>query len=88
MSDNNQVKLFEILATVAEIGIDEVSSEATLHSLGLNSIDITEILFEIEEVFGIEFPEQATMNQRFKTIERVADLANIVEILMAEQGKV
>ncbi|AFY40281.1 phosphopantetheine-binding protein [[Leptolyngbya] sp. PCC 7376] len=85
MSDTNQAKLFEILATVAETDVGKVSSEIDLTALGLSSIDVTEVMFEIEEEFLVEFPDQEDITKRFDGLKTVNDLLTIVNTLIAEK---
>ena len=52
----------ELVALFAEtFGISEekLLPEATLESLGLDSLAVIEFLFQIEDKFGIQIPDQA-----------------------------
>jgi acyl carrier protein len=52
----------DLLALFAEtFGISEekLLPEATLESLGLDSLAVIEFLFQIEDKFGIQIPDQA-----------------------------
>ncbi|NJN74106.1 MAG: acyl carrier protein [Limnothrix sp. RL_2_0] len=85
MSNTNQAQLFEILATVAETDVSKVSPEIELTDLGLSSIDVTEVMFEIEEAFLVEFPDQEDITQRFDGLKTVDDLLTIVNTLVSEK---
>lgn len=53
--------------------------EATIESLGLDSLDRVEFLFALEQEFSIKIPD------RDVTINSIQDVVNVVEQLSAEQ---
>ncbi|MCH4236213.1 MAG: acyl carrier protein [Bacilli bacterium] len=55
--------------------VDEVKPEAELRELGLDSLDLVELMMELEEEFGIEFSndemiEFKTVSDVYKSIEK------------------
>lgn len=52
-------KVMEILADQALLDREEVTIDATLESLGLDSLALVEIVFSVEEEFGISVPFNA-----------------------------
>jgi len=66
----------EIIAKTANCNINEVSPETNLLSLGLTSLDTLTILFDIEEAFDIEIP-----NEIIPSIKTVGDILNKLEDL-------
>jgi acyl carrier protein len=50
--------VFEIVATQGKVDIGVLKPESTLRDLGIASLTAIEVLFEIEERFDIDFPEQ------------------------------
>jgi acyl carrier protein len=60
-----------------------VRSSDSLDSLGLESLDVLEIAFELEQRFGIEIPFNANTAFEFDT---VGALVSAVERLVAEKG--
>jgi acyl carrier protein len=48
--------------------------------LGLDSMDVLELLMELEEEHGIDIPEELT-----EDVETVGDLARVVWLLVAKQ---
>lgn len=85
MSQTNQGKLFKILAEVAKVKPEQIAPDVELKALGLESVDIAEIMFEIEDKFLIEFPEESDITKRFDGLKTVGDLLNIVNTLVAEK---
>ncbi len=58
---------------------ESLKPEASLDSLGLDSLDKVEFLFSLEEEFQIKIDE------RSKTISTIQDVANLIDSLVAEQ---
>lgn len=56
-----------------------LDAQASLRGAGIDSLTLVEILFTIEDHFGISIPE------RFNAIDTLAELAAAVEELRAEK---
>jgi acyl carrier protein len=58
---------------------EKIQPEATLDSLGLDSLDLIEVLFEVEEAFDIRVPQDgatvkaATIQELLDTITRLVE---------------
>ena len=52
--------LMNLFAQTFEINKDRLLPEATLESLGLDSLAVIEFLVQIEDKFGIQIPDQAS----------------------------
>ncbi len=52
--------LMQLFAQTFDIEKDRLLPEATLESLGLDSLAVIEFLFQIEDKFGIQIPDQAS----------------------------
>lgn len=59
MTDDVQRRVVEIIAAQALIDPASVAPEATLESLGLDSLGLVEAIFAIEEAFGVHVPFNA-----------------------------
>jgi acyl carrier protein len=73
MTDLEQ-KIAQIIAT--ELRLDQVPSmDADLNSFEADSLDRAEIIFSIEDEFGItlNIPDKETAVEIFKTVQSVAD---------------
>jgi len=79
------VSPFEFLAQVLsekyDVPREAISPEATLTELGLDSLTIVELLFDVEDEFGIEIPEERAT---FQTLAEAAALVD--ELVQAKEG--
>lgn len=65
-----------------DIKDEALRPEATLESLGLDSLDKIEFVFSLEDEFKISFPEKKV------ELNTVQDVINVIDRLIAEkQGK-
>ena len=72
--------LADVLSEKYEVDPDAISPEATLTELGLDSLTIVELLFDVEDEFGIEVPEERA------TFETLAEAAALVDELVKAKG--
>lgn len=65
--------LINLFSETFGIGEDKLLPGATLESLGLDSLAVIEFLFQIEDQFGIQIPDQAnpprTLDEMIQLIE-------------------
>ena len=69
--------LADLLSEKYDVDPAVVAPEATLAGLGLDSLTIVEMLFDIEDEFGIEIPEESA------TFETLGEAAALVDELVA-----
>jgi acyl carrier protein len=62
-----------------ELNADDLTPDAQLEALGLDSLSVIEFMFSIEDEFNIKLPDERV---EIKTIQ---DVASIVESLVAGQ---
>ena len=67
-------KLMNIIASQLHIDVDKVKSESHLNDLGADSLDIVEIVMEIEKAFGISISDNELEN-----IKKVSDITSIIK---------
>jgi len=73
----------EILQKNFDIAADAMQPEAKLTDLAIDSLAVIEVLFEVEERFGITVPpEPAAMQGQLVTL---GDLVGYIDRLIAEQ---
>lgn len=70
----------EVLTEKYDVAQDIISPEATLAELGLDSLTVVELLFDVEDEFEIEVPEERA---NFQTL---AEAAALVEELVQAKG--
>jgi len=72
--------MVETLAEKYDVRRDSITPEATLAELGLDSLTVVELLFDVEDEFEIEVPEERA------TFETLAEAAALVEELLRAKG--
>ena len=72
--------LAETLSERYEVARESISPEATLTELGLDSLTVVELLFDVEDEFGIEVPEERA------TFQTLAEAAALVDELVKAKG--
>ena len=77
MNDDIEKKIISILAQQALIDEAKISLESTPADLSLDSLNIVEIIFSIEEMFDITIPFNA--NEPTKSAFIVDNVSTIVE---------
>lgn len=80
-------KVIEIIAEQAMIDTSDVSLDATLDSLGIDSMGLVESIFAIEEAFDITVPFNANdPSESDFDISSVASIVAAIDKLKAEQA--
>jgi acyl carrier protein len=70
MSIENKVR--EIIAKQLEVDVKDVTNEASfLEELGADSLDVVELIMEMEEKFGIQIPDEDA--EKIKTVQDAID---------------
>lgn len=86
MSETVQDRVIRIIAEQALLDPVEVTPDATLESLGIDSLGLVESIFAIEEAFDIQVPFNANEPEKSDfDISSVAAIARAVEGLIARQ---
>ena len=81
------LKVREILAEQAILDVGDVTMDASLEDLGIDSLGVVESIFAIEEAFDISVPFNANApDQSEFDISSVASIVEAVEGLLAQQG--
>ena len=86
MSETVEDKVIAIIAEQAILEPGDVSLEASLEDLGIDSLGLVESIFAIEEGFDISVPFNANEPEKSDfDISSVASIVKAVEELVAEQ---
>ena len=72
-------RVIRVIAETQRIPEESITAESTFEQLGIDSLDGINILFGVENEFGINVPDDAA-----KTIRSVRDMADGVERLLAQ----
>jgi acyl carrier protein len=73
MTDTTQQQVFDIIAKQAKIDVAVIKPESTLKDLGIASLEAIELIFDIEEHFNINFPDQQGANFDTDTTQSLVD---------------
>ncbi|HXQ26535.1 MAG TPA: acyl carrier protein [Candidatus Acidoferrales bacterium] len=78
MSDPVAEKVISTLASVKRIPADTISLETNLQEMGIDSLDVFTLLFELENAFKISIPDDDV-----RSIKTVNDIVEGVKKLLA-----
>ena len=67
-------KCQRIIAESTENSLDAISPETTLDELCLDSIDLVDLVMEIEQAFSVSVPDE-----EFENIKTVGDIVGLIE---------
>ncbi len=86
MEDPIAEKLTDIIrANIPDDKPKSFTLDDRLDTLGIDSLGLTETIFEIEDEYGIEIPEPEDLEQVATQFETVNDLVAAVKDLISEQ---
>jgi acyl carrier protein len=71
MSDVVFRKVAELVAARVHISPDEVSIDSTFADLGVDSLGAVSLIYDLEDEFGIEIPNEVAMN--VQTVRQVVE---------------
>jgi acyl carrier protein len=78
-------EILDIVANVSMVERSKLIPDAKISDLGITSLDMVEIICELEDKFDIELPYNANMNfQKFPTF---GDVLNMIQENIAKAGK-
>ena len=87
LADETGARVRAILAEHAMLDPAEVAPEATLQSIGMDSLGLMESIFAIEEAFDIQVPFNANAPGESEfDVSSIASIAEAVRRLRAAQG--
>jgi acyl carrier protein len=87
MTQGVRDRVIAIIADLAVLDVADVKPDATLESLGIDSLGLVESIFAIEEAFDISVPFNANdPSQSDFDISSVASVIAAVEGLVAAKG--
>lgn len=76
-------KIIDIIAKQSSVGRDGISLESTMDDINIESLDLVEIIFNLEEQFDISIPYNANEAMDFET---VGDVVIAVEKLVEQKA--
>lgn len=87
MTKTVEQRVIEIIAEQAVLEMSDISLDASLEDLGIDSLGLVESIFAIEEAFDITVPFNANEPEKSDfDISSVAAIVRAVEGLVSEQA--
>lgn len=77
-------QLQRILRESFDIQADDLARDTRLDALGIDSLKTIEILFQVEDVFGIRIP--SVQEQPMQSLHTVGDVVDLVDELVARKA--
>ena len=74
-------KIRAYLAQQLDIAVEDMDRDTTFESLHLDSLDMVEMIMDMEEELGMDFEMEGDMK-----LETIGDLADFIEEKMADVG--
>jgi acyl carrier protein len=81
MNDALAAKVMAGIADIKRIPVESITAESTFEELKMDSLDAMNLLFVLEEEFGVSIPDEAT-----HSIRDVRSAVAGVEQLLADKG--
>lgn len=72
--------IIQTIAQTIHVDADGITAETELSSLGIDSLKAINILFELEEIFKVEIP-----NEVIAELKTVSDIENTLNQLLGDQ---
>jgi acyl carrier protein len=73
MDRNIKQELLELVADYKEISVDEIDINRPFTDMGLDSLDVAELVMNIEEEFGVSIELSADLNTVEKLVEYIEE---------------
>ena len=85
MSDDTAAAVLEILSNHAQETVDDLSAATTLEALGIDSLALVEIIFDLEEKFDITIPDPGEMEGLELDFKTTGDVIGAVQTLIEQK---
>lgn len=69
-------KVCDLISARFEISDMKLSSDTSLEEIGADSIDLVDLVSELEEEFGVSVPDE-----EFENIKTIGNIADLIESL-------
>lgn len=85
MTDSVDNDILDIMAKHTQLDRAKVTQDTRLDSVGVDSLLMVEIIFDLEEKFDISIPDPETVGEQSRQFETTADVIKKVKELIEEQ---
>ena len=69
-----QEKIIEMLAEKLECEVSEINVESTFSEMGIDSLDVAELVMNLEDEFGVSLEMDASLNTIPALVAKIASL--------------
>ncbi|XPF93727.1 acyl carrier protein [Colwellia sp. RE-S-Sl-9] len=90
VSSLTKAKIIDIVSEYTTEDLKQVSHSDSLDSIGIDSLSLVEIIFDLEEAFDINIPSENELEQQGFNLSSLDDVVILVESLVQQniQNKV
>ncbi|WP_076419559.1 acyl carrier protein [Colwellia sp. UCD-KL20] len=90
VSSFTKAKIIDIVSEYTTEDLKQVSHSDSLDSIGIDSLSLVEIIFDLEEAFDINIPSEDELEQQGFNLSSLDDVVTLVENLVQQniQNKV
>jgi acyl carrier protein len=81
MTDDVTVRVMTVIAKSQRIGLETITPESTFVELNIDSLDGLQLVFALEEEFGVDIPDDAA-----KEFRSVGEVARGLEMVLAKKA--
>ena len=81
MTDEVTARVISVIAKRQRIGVETITPQSTFVELNIDSLDGLQLIFELEEEFGVDIPDDAA-----KEFKSVAEVARGLETLILKKA--
>ncbi len=85
MSDSIDNEVLDILARHAQLERDKVTLSTEMDSIGVDSLTMVEIIYDLEELYDIDIPDPDFVGDQSNQFKTPADVVRVVKELIQQQ---
>ena len=87
IQDPIEQTIIEIICKYIDEEVDEsqVTPQASFEALGIDSMDVVEIIFDLEEIYDIDIPDPSEFEGVDNNFSTVQDLLTIANTILAQK---
>ncbi len=79
-------KIKTILSEYSNLPKSDITEKDSLDNLGIDSLSLVEIIFDLEEEFDVRVPEEAALTDMGLTMTKVNDIDQLITVLLAQEA--
>lgn len=84
MSDDIDKNTIEVIAKYSGLKVEEITRETQLDEIGVNSLELVDVVMDVEEMYDIEVDLNAA--EATDALKSVGDILDAIRALVAAKG--